>query len=106
MGQYREDEIKEILRMINLYLADEIDADEIAGWATLKMTEERIPEVQPPERDHIIADALGTIMLLSHSEPEEFRTGRDELLQVISYLRGEESFPQDRIPKKPSIPDK
>jgi len=102
MEQYREDEIKEILKMINLYLGDEIDADEIAGWATLKMTEERFPEVQPQVGDHIIADALGALMLLSHSEPEEFRTTKDELRKAISYLRGEEPFPLDRIPKDPS----
>ena len=100
MEQYREDEMKEILAMIDCYLADEIDADEIAGWATLKMTEERIPEVQPLERDHINADALGIITLPSHSEPEEFQTTGDELQQVISYSRGVEPFPMDRIPKK------
>jgi hypothetical protein len=101
MEQYREDEIKEILTMIDRFLTNEIDDDEIAGWANLRMTEERFPGAEPQERDHIISDALGTLMMLSHSELEEFRSTREDLQQVISYLRGEEAFPLDRIPRSP-----
>jgi len=100
MQTYREKEKQEILVMIDRYLAREATAAEVAGWATLKMGEEKFPQGSEKVDDHIIADALGALMMLSESEPEEFRTTQEELLQSRSYLLGEKPFPLERIPKQ------
>lgn len=100
MQPYREEEKREILTMMDRYLAGEITAGEAAGWATLKMTEEKFPHGPGRIEDHVIADALGRLMMLSESEPEEYRTTREELLQSRSYLLGEAPFPLERIPRR------
>ena len=100
MSSGREAEEQEILAMIDRHLAGEATASEAAGWATLKMGEERSPQGSEGIEDHIIADALGALMMLSESEPEEYRTTREELLQSRSYLLGEEPFPPERIPEQ------
>lgn len=102
MQAYREEERDEILKMIDRYLAGELSESEVAGWATLRMTEEKLPSEPERIEDHIIADALGCLMMLSESEPEEYRTTREELLQSRSYLLGEEPFPPERIPEQRS----
>jgi hypothetical protein len=98
MSSDREMEKQEILAMIDRYLADEVTMTEAAGWATLRMGKEK--PSQESEDDHIIADGLGALMMLSESEPEEYRTTRKDLLQVRSYLLGEQPFPSERIPKQ------
>ena len=96
----RGEEKQEILAMIDRYLAGEATAGEVAGWATLKMSEEKPPQEPEKVEDYVITDALGALMMLSESEPEEYRTTREELLQSRSYLLGEEPFPLKRIPKQ------
>jgi len=63
----------------------------------LRMSEEKLHEDDLEIEDHIIANALGTLMMLSESEPEEFRTNRDQVLQSRAYLLGEQSFPDEHI---------
>ena len=93
----REAEKQAILEMIDRYLTGKATAGEAAGWATLKMTEEKPTEKESTVDDSIIAHGLGTLMMLSESEPQEYRTTREQLLQSRSHLLGEEPLPPGPI---------
>lgn len=99
MQARREQDRQDILTMIDRYLAGEITADDLAGWATLRMSEEEQREKFSVE-DYIVTDALGTMMMLSTSEPAEYRATRDDLLLARAFLLGEQPFPLERIPKQ------
>ena len=100
MQERRKVEKREILEMIDRYLAGKATASEVAGWAVLRMSEQKSPQGMERIEDHIVADALGALMMLSESEPEEYRTTQEELVQSRSYLSGEDLFPLERIPKQ------
>ena len=100
MTSYRNEEINVILSMIDRYLEGNISSNEVASWAISRLSDDEYQPEGDKVKDYVIAVSLGALVMLSESEPEEFRTSREGLLQARSYLIGEESFPEDRIPKQ------
>ena len=91
--------MKQVVDQIDQYLSGETSARDVAAWATLKMGKEPYHTERQQTEDYIIANALGALMMLSESEPEEFRSTQEDLLEARRYLTGEEPFPSTRIPE-------
>lgn len=90
---------QDALAMIDLYLAGEITADDLARWGNMRMSEQQASEA-PSLVDYALSDALGTMMMLSASEPVEYRSTRADVLMARSYLLGEKPFPPERVPRR------
>jgi hypothetical protein len=73
---------------------------DLRRWALLDLIEYEPKEGYPQDDSYwIFMDAVGALILASPSEPDEYRTTDQELVQVVAYLRGEAPFPKNRIPQ-------
>jgi hypothetical protein len=89
----RSEEIKEIVEKIDRYLEGQLGVSDIAGWGLLKITEDPVPSYPPTEHDLLVGEGWGALAMLSESEPEEFRTTQEQLIQIRRYLTGEDEYP-------------
>jgi hypothetical protein len=99
---YRIKDIEEAIAYIEEYLSGNITPGDAAAWGVMKMSSEAYKD-ESFIQDRILSNAYAAVMMLSENEPEEFRSTKEDLEQVLSYLLGKEPFPEDRIPPSPKL---
>jgi hypothetical protein len=91
----RSEEINQIIDMIDQYLEGQLSASEVARWGLLKITEDPGSSDPPTKHELLVGEGWGALMMLSDSEPEEYRTTEDQLILIRNYLSGDEEYPYE-----------
>ena len=82
---------------IEEYLNGRISTDDLIRWAVANTDNKHVD--LPQSLDYwIVQSGLWAVWGMSSSEPEEYRTSRDELVLEFKYLTGELPFPGERVP--------
>ena len=90
----RTAEINLIIEKIDLFLEGELSTSD-AGVLGLSGVSEAVYSNPPTEHDLLVGEGWGALLMLSESEPEEFRTTGDQLNQVRAWLAGDEKYPYE-----------